>query len=199
MKIIEIHLKTVDSTQDYAKKHYLSFDPHQITCIYADEQTKGKGMQQKKWISPKEVNLYATFYFQLPLNISDLTSLAQVLSYSVASVLVAEKLAPKIKWPNDVQINGKKIAGVLCETIFEKDHISIFAGIGVNINMSLEDLLQIDQPATSLKEETKKTWDIKSFLKKLQTQLSKDIDFFKTKGFKYFESEILRINNIGIV
>lgn len=193
MDTIEIDLATIDSTQEYAKKNYPSFDADKLTCITAEEQTKGKGTQQRKWISPKGVNIYATFYFRLPLQTPHLTTLAQVMSSSFALVLLAAGLHPKVKWPNDVQLNEKKVSGSLCETIFEKEFVNIFLGIGINVNMEERGLSQIDQSATSLKVETKKTWDKKNLFKKITLQFSQDLEIFKQRGFEPFR---MRLNEI---
>ncbi|MBS0625133.1 MAG: biotin--[acetyl-CoA-carboxylase] ligase [Verrucomicrobia bacterium] len=184
----EIHLDTIDSTNVYAKLHAAEFPAGQITCITAEEQTAGRGRYQRHWVSPRGVNLLVTFYFQLPLQTLHLTSIAQVMAVSFASLLIKEELSPKIKWPNDVQLNGKKVSGVLCETSFHRSHADIFLGIGINVNMEKETLQNIDQPATSLKAETGRTWDRKSLLHKLQEQFSSDLNLFKNEGFTPFHS-----------
>jgi len=180
----EIHLDTIDSTNLYAKKHCAEFPPDQITCITAEEQTAGKGRYNRKWVSPRGVNIYATFSFRLPANTPHLASLAQVMAFSFASVLIHEGLHPKLKWPNDVQLNGKKLSGVLCETSFHPNHIDLYLGIGINVN--LETTENIDQPATSLFLETKRKWDKTSLLKKLQKQFASDLEKFKKQGFAPF-------------
>jgi BirA family biotin operon repressor/biotin-[acetyl-CoA-carboxylase] ligase len=136
------------------------------------------------------VNIYATFYFHLPLPALHLASLSQVMSYSFALLLLKEGLDPKIKWPNDVQLHGKKVSGVLTETIFHRDHVEVFLGIGINVNMDTAALAEIDQPATSLKNETGKSWDRKGLLKALQTQFSGDLQKFKKEGFKPFHDAL---------
>ena len=181
-----IHLDTTDSTNTYAKLHALKFPTDQITCIDAEEQTAGRGRYQRRWLSPRGANLYATFYFQLPSDTSHLISLAQVMAASFASVLIKEGFFPKIKWPNDIQLQGKKIAGILCETAFHPPAVDVFLGIGVNVNMDIELLAQIDQPATSLKAETGHAWDKKILLHKLQKQFAADLQKFKQQGFTPF-------------
>lgn len=182
----KIHLDSIDSTNTYAKKHCARFPKDQITCITAEEQTAGRGRYQRKWISPRGGNIYATFYFQLPLEALHITSLAQVMAYSFASVLIHEGFHPKIKWPNDIQLSGKKVSGVLCETQFGREFVDIFLGIGVNVNLDAKTALQIDQPATSLLIETGKPWDPKKILKQLQRQFYGDLEKFKKKGFAPF-------------
>ncbi len=184
----EIHLDLIDSTNTYARQHAKSFDQKKITCIVADEQTAGLGRFQRKWISPKGVNLYVTFYFRLPINTLHLVSLGQVMAASLASVLIQEGFHPKIKWPNDVQLSGKKLAGILCETAFSEKMVDVFLGIGINVNMEIDDLDQIDQPATSLKTETGRIWDRKVFLEKLKKQFLSDLSRFKQEGFAPFRA-----------
>lgn len=184
----EIQLQTIDSTQTYAKAHAIEFPKHQITCVSAEEQTAGRGRYNRVWVSPKGVNLYATFYFRLPNRAKDLTSLAQVMACSFAELLLKEGLRPTIKWPNDVQLSGKKVSGVLSETAFEREEVNIFLGIGVNVNMGIDLLAKIDQPATSLKIETGRVWDRLTTLKKLQAQFSHDLELFKQEGFAPFHN-----------
>lgn len=189
----DIQLDTVDSTNSYAKQHAASFAPDKITCITAEEQTAGRGRYQRKWISPRGVNIYATFYFHLPLPALHLGSLSQVMSYSFAALLLKEGLHPQIKWPNDVQLNGKKVSGVLSETIFHQKYVEIFLGIGINVNMEADALEHIDQPATSLKHETGRIWDRKELLKKLQKQFSSDLEKFKKEGFRPFHGAVEKL------
>lgn len=186
-EITTIHLDTIDSTNTYAKRHVHTFAPDKITCISAEEQTAGRGRFQRSWHSPKHLNLYVTFYFRLPLNTLHLVSLAQVMTYSFAHILLQQKLHPKIKWPNDVQLNNKKIAGVLCETSFQEKYAEIFLGIGINVNM--DSFGKIDKPATSLKVETGRTWDKEALLKQLQKQFAADLERFKKEGFTPFHSQ----------
>ena len=190
MQIEEIHFDTIDSTNDYAKREYLSFSPDGLTCIAAESQTAGRGRYLRKWISPPHVNLLATFCFRLKLQTSHVTCLAQILSYSLSSLLLKDNLEPKIKWPNDVLLGGKKVAGVLCETIFTPSFIQIILGIGVNVNMDRSALELIDQPATSLSQETGRTWNVKAVLHRLQMQWIIDLMKFKQEGFAPFHAPI---------
>lgn len=189
MQITDVQLDSVDSTQTYAQKNMGDFDPEKITCISAEEQISGHGRFKRPWYSPKGVNLYVTFYFQLSQKTRHLGSLCQLMTCSLTNVLICEGVYPKIKWPNDVLLCGKKLSGTLCETSFKNDTIDIFLGIGINVNMSVEDLSQIERPATSLKVETKKEWDRKALLEKLKKQFASDLDKFLKDGFTPFYSQ----------
>jgi BirA family biotin operon repressor/biotin-[acetyl-CoA-carboxylase] ligase len=196
----KIYLSSVDSTNTYAKEHSDEFPKDQITCVFADEQTAGRGRYQRKWISPKGVNVYATLYFVLPIQTPHLISLSQLMAYSFTSILIQEGLSPKIKWPNDVQLNGKKLSGILCETRFGKEAVEIFLGVGINVNLDQKGAKAIDQPATSLWMETNKTWDRMALLDQLIEKFSLHLEIFKKEGFtpfhKQFESLLAYKNEI---
>ena|SRR3990167_1911535 len=186
MEYVDISLDQIDSTNTYAKQHGAEFDPDKVTCITAEEQTGGRGRYQRTWVSPRGVNLYVTFSFLLPRETPHLISLGQVMTCSLASLLLSAGLAPKIKWPNDVQLAGKKVSGVLCETVFGRTAVQVIVGIGINVNMGKEDLDTIDQSATSLKNETGHSWERKSLLQKLKKQFLSDLEAFKVGGFGPF-------------
>jgi len=179
-----IHLTHVDSTNTYAKKNAEHFPKGEITCIVAEEQSAGRGREQKKWLSPKGVNLYLTFFFELSAHLPHLTAIGQMLAVSLARVILAHDVSPKLKWPNDIYLSGKKMAGILCETEFHGSAVDLFLGIGINVNM--DDFSHIDQPATSLLKETNKTWDKTLLLEELQRQLTQDLEQFRKGGFLPF-------------
>lgn len=181
-----IHFDTIDSTNTWTKKNAASLDPHQLTCVTALEQTAGRGRFLRKWISPKGQNIYATLYFCLPKECPYLVNLGQILSLSCITILKKKGFDPRIKWPNDILLEGKKIAGVLCETASFEDRIGIVLGIGINVNMSKESLETIDQPATSLAQLSGQTWTLEQILEPMLQQFLKDLDILKTQGFEPF-------------
>ncbi len=178
----EIELDRIDSTNTYAKIHAPSFPPNTITCITANEQTAGRGRFGRPWLSPKDQNIYATFSFSLPTS----GSLAQLMAASLIAVLRTLGLSPLLKWPNDVLLNGKKLAGHLCETYTQSQITQIILGVGININMDAQTAAQIDQPVTSLFLETGILWDRRKILKDLQHQFEKDLDQFEREGLLPF-------------
>lgn len=150
MKIDFIALETVSSTNTWVKENISKLNPSHLTCITAREQTAGRGRQAKKWLSPKDANLYLTLYFTVPENASYLPNLGQLMVLSCAELLISLKIKPQIKWPNDLLVDKKKIGGVLTETLSHKSSIGVVIGLGLNVNMPQEALTQIDQPATAL-------------------------------------------------
>ncbi|MBI3900670.1 MAG: biotin--[acetyl-CoA-carboxylase] ligase, partial [Chlamydiia bacterium] len=161
------------------KREYLSFPSKKVTCITADVQTAGRGRFRRPWRSPPHTNLLASFCFQLPIAFPKLPYLAQLMAQSLATCLIQDGLRPSFKWPNDLLLNGKKVAGILCEVCFEPTFIQAIIGVGVNLNMEPSDLSLIDQPATSLKAETGRSWDQNHFCERLYDQFLQDLKSFK--------------------
>jgi BirA family biotin operon repressor/biotin-[acetyl-CoA-carboxylase] ligase len=178
----QILFDTIDSTQTYAKQHKATFAQNEITCIIADEQTAGYGRHGRKWNSPKGLNLYFTLYFQLPGSISHVSCLGHLMSATLAKLLDTQ-----IKWPNDILLGGKKVGGILCETILGST-AEVFLGVGLNVNQ--ENFDAIDQPASSLKVETGRTWDRKELLNHIQAQFERNLAKFVRSGFEPFRTFI---------
>jgi len=184
-----IFLDSVDSTQTYCKKHFRSFSKDLITCVIAQQQTQGKGTKGRSWVSPKGGNVYVTFTFFLNEKINTLRSLAQLIAISTATVLTKETVPISLKWPNDIQIHGKKVGGAMCEIETLEKGTEVFLGLGLNLHTDKAILETIDQPATSLELETNKQWDSKALIKKIQLQFAKDLDRFLSKGFSIFSKQ----------
>lgn len=188
-KVITKKFPSLDSTNTWAKQHEKELDPGAMTCVLAEEQTKGRGRKQRTWISPKG-NLYCTFCFRISHDNRQIPCLTHILSISLCEILSQWKMNPKIKWPNDVLIGGKKISGVLCDTEFYKNDVQIFLGIGININMEESILSHIDQPATSLKHCLGKTLSIEELFQQLLEQFQKNLILFEEKGFCIFQDRM---------
>lgn len=184
-----INFVSLDSTNTWAKNNAHMLDPQYITCITAQEQTAGRGRFFRKWLSPKGQNIYATLYFQIPKTSPYLGNLGQVMCLSCCSVLREKGFSPQIKWPNDLLIAGKKVAGVLCETVAMEDNLGIVLGFGINVNMSQELLDMIDQPATSLAQQSGHLWKIEQILELIVKQFAHDLQNLERHGFVYFQKD----------
>lgn len=166
-------LETTASTNDLASRYLLS--DHPIGCcrlVTADYQYAGRGRRGRKWLSPPSLNLLFSIAIPAASGTQDgfkpdeLTSGLFNLAAAVAiceAVEARSHLHPRIKWPNDVHINGRKLAGVLSEAIVKpggKGMCGMVVGIGLNTNQDEGQLdMEIQGMATSLKIETGKGWD----------------------------------------
>ena len=143
-----IWLSEVDSTNRFALDNFRWFESG--TMIAASSQSAGYGTKGRSWLSPPDVNVYASLVlrnFPFPVH-----SAARIGSLAVLRVLRMHEpgLPLSVKWPNDILCGHKKIAGVLCET---RDN-GLVIGIGININMDQKNALQASPNATSLFLET---------------------------------------------
>lgn len=181
-----IRLEKVNSTNTWVKEHARAFDPTHLTCVTAWEQTAGRGRFQRQWISVPGESLLASLFFTLPQETKILSNLGQILSLSCATVLQTLGFAPQIKWPNDLLLSGKKVAGILCETVSLETRLGIALGIGLNVNVKTEVLRTIDPPATSLLEISGHTWKLEQILEPLLKQFLIDLEKLEQEGFAPF-------------
>lgn len=183
-----IHFEDVDSTNTWAKMHTDQWSHAGVTLVTADGQTAGRGRFKRLWVSPPRLNIYATFCFWFDLKRTDLGHIPQLLALAAAQTLEKQGFLPTIKWPNDLLLQGKKVAGILCETLLEKEMRGIVCGIGLNVNMPLEILNQIDRPATSLLVESGHAIEVAIILEELQKQFLMALNQFIQNGFDPFFS-----------
>ena len=156
------------------------------TVVLADAQSGGKGRRGRIWASPPGVNLYCSVLLRptiLPYEAPQLTFLSAV---AVARTIEQTTgLAPEIKWPNDLLISGRKVAGLLNEMSAETDAINfVILGIGVNVNMSADQFPdELRHPATSLLLESGVRTDRSRFTGIMLRELDSLYADFRTYGF----------------
>jgi len=186
MELIRTHFDTIDSTNTWAKHHAHTLPRDKISLITAQTQTAGRGRFKRRWESPADQNIYASFCFFIEKHSADIGNIPQVLALSAAKILEQLGFKPELKWPNDVLLSKKKVAGILAETTPLSDQLCMIVGIGVNINMPAETLNLIDRPATSLSVEAEKPLDVEDVLLLLQNQFQRDLELFFAEGFHPF-------------
>lgn len=185
-EVKQIHFETIGSTNTWAKENTDQWLPNGLTVISASMQTAGRGRFKREWHSPACVNLYVTFCFWLTDRHHEIGFIPQLLALAAVKVLEDHHFQPKIKWPNDVLINDKKVAGILCETVSEENRRGVICGIGLNVNMSIEDILKIDRPATSMLAESTIFFDLQMIGQQLQIQFKNDLLSWFQDGFENF-------------
>ena len=123
------------------------------TVVVADYQTDGKGRRGRIWLSPAGVNLYCSVVLRPPIMPHEAPQLTFLSAVAVARAIEQTAgCAPVIKWPNDILIDGRKIAGLLNEMSAETDGVNfVILGIGVNLNMTADQFPDdLRFPASSL-------------------------------------------------
>jgi BirA family biotin operon repressor/biotin-[acetyl-CoA-carboxylase] ligase len=179
-----IRLTRVTSTQDFAEAIHDMIEEKEFVVV-AEEQTKARGRFRRAWYSPKG-GLWVTYVMKdfEAERIPDLT-LANALAIRKA---LEKYVNAKIRWPNDVVVDDKKIAGVLVEAIARGDKATVFVGFGVDTNVNE---FPKDVKATSVLLETGKLVDndelmfeiislTKEYLRLDLSQLAKELDNYSS-------------------
>jgi BirA family transcriptional regulator, biotin operon repressor / biotin---[acetyl-CoA-carboxylase] ligase len=124
----------IASTQDEARRLAAEGAPHGY-LVWAGEQTGGRGRQQRRWVSPASAGLWFSVVVRPGLAVQAMTALPLAVGAAVATALDAE--APgrvRLKWPNDVLLDGRKLAGILVEGQVSESILEYaVAGVGVNL------------------------------------------------------------------
>ncbi len=144
MKTKLIHFENLNSTSEYAKT--LEFDARIARVIIAELQAEGKGREGKEFVSDRG-GLYFSIVIDeeaVPFNLPLVTQLAAAAVYEAFKDF---NIAVSVKWPNDIILNQKKLAGILVESESRGSKIRIIAGIGINLNNDVQNV----ENATSLK------------------------------------------------
>lgn len=179
-----IHFDELNSTSVYSHQHLEELENFDV--VSCDKQTFGHGQFERKWYSSDKNggNVYISIILK-PSNLEHLNELTRFIALIAASTLEEYGLKPAFKFPNDILINGKKIAGFLAESEFIGTTCKgIIVGCGINLNLEEDELKNIDQPATSIFNETKKQVDKKEFLDKLFFNFEKEYEGFLVSGIK---------------
>ena len=188
--------ESLASTNNEAKKHITDYD--NLSVIATIEQSAGRGQGTHTWYTTPGKNLTFTIVFN-PENLpaSEALYLTRITTLSLLSYLAARGVRARIKWPNDIWVEDKKICGILIENILEGNlvHNSII-GIGLNINESgwPEDLPN----PVSLSELTGKSYDIREELEAFYKEFCRHAQMLSSEdGRKYlcenFDENVFRL------
>lgn len=143
---VEFH-ESIDSTNERARK--LAADGRSNVAVLADEQTGGRGRLDRKWVSPSG-GIWLSLLFRPDVPPAQAPVFTLAAAVATARAARSAGVEANIKWPNDVRVGERKLAGILTEMEGEADRISwLIVGIGLNANVDPE-TLPGDQPATSL-------------------------------------------------
>lgn len=146
-----IHLESVDSTNDYMKR--IGNDVQEGTVVISEEQTKGKGRLGRIWESESKQGIWMSIILKpaiIPYKAPFITLIAGA---AIVKALNNLQVPAKIKWPNDIIINNKKLSGILTELSAEIERVNyVIVGIGMNVK-NLDFDKDLENKATSLYKE----------------------------------------------
>jgi len=178
------YFESLDSTNSTA--YQLAMEgAREGDLVIAEGQTRGRGRLGREWFSPPFLNLYLSVILRpkIPLQQASLITLMAAVATSGA-IERFSGLRPSIKWPNDILMSSRKVAGLLNEVRSETDRIHfVILGIGVNLNVDRREMPhEVQKMATSLKEEMGQTVSRKAFLQSLLSELEKGYTLFLKEG-----------------
>jgi BirA family biotin operon repressor/biotin-[acetyl-CoA-carboxylase] ligase len=147
-------IERTDSTQNEALRYYSKnryrLDNETVYIFTAEEQTHGMGRFQRNWYSPKG-GLWMTILSRSAIQAGKIPVFPLGIALAVVGVLEKYGINPLLKWPNDIMVEDKKIAGILATARTEIDLAShIFTGVGINVNNPVPPEIRAD--ATSMRE-----------------------------------------------
>lgn len=124
-----IHFEEIPSTNLYLKENYESLD--NLTIVSCDHQTNGRGRLGRSWIDNDDL----LFSILIKEKLDNPTNYSLLIANTLLKVL--SKYNPLVKWPNDIIINDKKVAGILLEGVTKDKIECIIIGVGININSKI--------------------------------------------------------------
>lgn len=176
----------VDSTQNVAQKLIREGAP-EGTLVLAERQTAGRGRLGRHWHSPKGKGIYMSLVVKpdIPLHMTPHLTLLSAVALCRAIRREVPEVEPQIKWPNDLLIGGRKICGILLESIAENESLRyIVTGIGISCNLLPEDYPpELLDKATSLLIESGKRVERAPLIAQFLRQLEELYALYRSQGF----------------
>lgn len=185
------HLTQTTSTNDQALALALQGAPHG-TLVAAEEQTHGRGRLQRPWTSSAHHGIYLSLLLRGPFSFDRAPQVTMVSALSLTR-LIRNKwgLEAWTKWPNDVLIEGRKVAGILTEAKSDQDQVHFLVmGVGINVNHQAGDLAgPFRYPATSLAMELGRGLARAELLAAYMDSFEEDFERWSREGFDAFSQE----------
>jgi BirA family biotin operon repressor/biotin-[acetyl-CoA-carboxylase] ligase len=189
---------TIDSTNRFARS--LAIRGHEEgTLVYAEHQTAGRGRWGRVWESARGRGLIFSVLLRPPGKDAGIGGITLTAATSVAQVIERVfDLRPKLRWPNDVTLDGRKIAGVLAETLRGRDGISFAViGLGINVNQTRSDFpAELAGKAGSLRMALSRRIDRLPLMADLVYQLERDLRRLFSTGLGFALNRWVRRNAI---
>jgi BirA family biotin operon repressor/biotin-[acetyl-CoA-carboxylase] ligase len=143
----------VDSTNTLAQDYAERGEPEGLV-VTAEEQLSGRGRMGRKWVVPRATSLQLSILLRPPLEPRHASRLVPMAGLALARALEREyNVRPALKWPNDVLLDGKKVAGILAESSIRGDTlVYVVLGVGVNVNYTMRAFPEFAPFATTLQD-----------------------------------------------
>ena len=178
------------STNDLLWEMLASEEHKNGFVLQAESQIKGKGQEGNKWITEPGKNLTMSIYIVPKIEAKDVFYLNMMASLAIRKTLEAFDIVASIKWPNDIFVGDKKIAGVLVKNQIQAGKINkTVLGIGLNINQTD---FPIERPITSIKRELRRRKNIAEVFNLLYQNLDFYFDILVNQNFSLLKRQYLQ-------
>jgi BirA family biotin operon repressor/biotin-[acetyl-CoA-carboxylase] ligase len=179
---------SIDSTNAEALRAIERLQPAPF-LVLSERQTAGRGRRGRKWASPFAENIYYSLVLRVEGGMRQLEGLSLVVGLAVMHTLRELGISGAgLKWPNDVLVGQKKIAGILLELVGDPaDVCHVVLGVGINVNMQMTD--EVDQQWTSMRLESGKVFDRNHLVAELGSMLRKYLARHQADGFSAIQAE----------
>jgi BirA family biotin operon repressor/biotin-[acetyl-CoA-carboxylase] ligase len=192
-----VYREEVTSTQDVAEE-LAKRGAENGTVVISEAQTEGRGRMGRNWVSPAGEGVYLSIILRPNLRPAQVLQIPLITAVAVSKAIErVTTLQPKVKWPNDITLGGRKVGGILTETSSEIDRVNyIVLGIGINVNTRSSLLPEsIRGIATSLAEECGGFVSRVRFLQCLLAEFEKLYNEFLASGFGTIREEWKALDN----
>ncbi len=184
-KDLECHFfDSIESTNNFFTNKPFT---NKVQLCVTREQTQGKGQHGRHWESQKDSSIIFSIKRNFPQE-CNLNGLSLIVGLAIVKVLEKECLVEgfKIKWPNDIYFEGKKLAGVLSENQMQSGNQSVVIGVGINYSIDRGMIFEI--PWTDLAKMSKTLPDIMLLTAKIVNNILVMLEHFSVSGFDGFQS-----------
>jgi len=185
-KTKEIFIEKCDSTQLYARKLLAAGDVNEKIVIVTEEQTEGKGQGANNWISEPEKNLLCSIIYPFKQKADRQSYISRAVSLALCDLVMLFSSEFSVKWPNDILMNRKKIAGILIEHNISGAYIqNSVIGIGLNVN---QEVFPKGLNAVSLLHSTGTSFKIKEILHTLLTCIDTRLYLYENRKWEELDN-----------
>ncbi len=188
---VALQLKFDTESTNNDAKQYIAMNRPLPVLLATERQTQGKGRRGRQWEGGLAKNLMMSFVWRFESGPSVIEGLSLAVGVAVARVLKKVGVPnPGLKWPNDVQVDGKKLCGILLEMVADQDVCHVIIGIGMNVEMDDKTMAQVDQPWTDLTSRLPQRPSRNQILAELAQELLVVCQAFETgHGMKLYQSQ----------
>ena len=184
---LDIH-EQLDSTQDRARERLMQGHAGPAAVI-ADAQRAGRGQHGRRWLSPPGAAIYLTAVWPTARTPAQLAGLSLAVGLAIRRTLACWQIDARLKWPNDVWLDQRKLAGVLIDVMTQPTGAQLLIGIGLNLQLPESATQDLDQPWTELSHWLSPLPSRNLLIGRLLQQLQGVLCSFEAAGFAAFSEE----------